>query len=152
MGQLPKVSQTRIEEFMQQTYQTSSNKLEEANKSKKVFSCNISCDFLITFPSILTIYCAAWSSMITTPMTLIMVTINIMMIVMLLMMKTCCSNEVEKGSTRWVQQRPERQKEEEKATRLQIVLLKYILYNFGHMINLQLNHLASDKPPSNSKK
>ena len=30
---------------MQQTNQTSSNKLEEANKSKKVFSCNISCDF-----------------------------------------------------------------------------------------------------------
>ena len=45
MGELPKVSQTQIEEFMQQTYQTSSNKLEEANKSKKVFSCNISCDF-----------------------------------------------------------------------------------------------------------
>ena len=30
---------------MQQTNQTSSNKLEEANKSKKVFSCNISCNF-----------------------------------------------------------------------------------------------------------
>ena len=128
MGQLPKVSQTRIEEFMQQTYQTSSNKLEEANKSKKVFSCNILCDFLITFPSILTIYCAAWSSMITTPMTLIMMTINIMMIVMLMMMNTCCSNEVEKGSTGWVQQRPERQKEEEKATRLQVVLLKYFFF------------------------
>ena len=129
MGQLPKVSQTRIEEFMQQTYQTSSNKLEEANKSKKVFSCNILCDFLITFPSILTIYCAAWSSMNITPMTLIMMTINIMIIVMMMMMMmTCCSNEVEKGSTGWVQQRPERQKEEEKATRLQMVLLKYSFF------------------------
>ena len=64
--------------------------------------------------------------MITTPMALIMMTINIMITVMLIMMKTCCSNEVEKGSTGWVQQRPERQKEKEKATRLQMVLLKYL--------------------------
>ena len=108
---------------MQQTNQTSSNKLEEANKSKKVFSCNISSDFQSS--DHISIHpCDILCSIVINMM--IMMTINIMMIVMLMMMTTCCSNEVEKGSTGWVQQRPERQKEEEKAARLQMVLLKYL--------------------------